>query len=354
MEKPANQVSAQLVRFDLKAFKDDKYNQNVQEARHVLRKDLVDFFIIGNSVFIINGPDSTGSLYLMASVSAVSDQFSPVVFDTKYTQIIGFQLVQLKGADKFIVVSYRMNNIVFNDLFKSDGNTGTKFKLSLENIINRCQPSSENANFGHDSSCIEMQALNEKGHVYIANAQNEHGVIEAFIKSNPKSDKWKKSEVNNPDKLALNLDTSFVQIHKEPESSFSLANLPDVMFARVNKKNEHVGVYAIQDEGNYWTKILSETFIFSVGFDEEEKMTIIVAAESNKPTNKLIYSFDGGYSWNEWYFSNGFVLVDEIVRDTLTPTNSFFLVCTGLNSTNSIIKLDFSSKSPVYVEEEPK
>lgn len=346
MEK-TEQGYTQLIRFDLTEFKYDQLMQNVQDRKHVVKKAIARYFSIGSSVFIVSKSIDTGSSSLMVS-DANGNQFSPVSFEVanrEAKQVIGFEAVQLSGADKFIVMTYRMNNIIHNDLYKSSDSSATRFKLSLENIVNKCQ--------SFDSiqaqSCFDIRELNEAGYVFIANAWNDEGIIETFIKYNPYSSNWEPSYYSSEESgLSVNLDKDFFQVHSEPKSSFSPANLPDLMFSRVSQK----GVYASQEQGEDWTKILNDSFTYSVAFSEEYRLTVVVAAESDRPTNKLRYSFDYGNNWNEWYFSDSLLMVDEIRRDPVADTPAFLLVCTGDESANLMIKLEFSADYVRVVEEE--
>lgn len=351
MEK-TEQGSTQLIRFDLTEFKYDKLMQNVQDRKHVVKKELAGYFSIGSSVFIVSKPDITGDASL--TVSGVNgDQFKPVDFEMENSeakQVIGFKPVRLNGKDKFIVVTYRMKNgllSVQDDLYVSSTNSATEFELSLENIVNKCHIS-ESLKY---ESCFDIRELNKAGYLFIANAINDEGIVETFIKNHPYSNDWEPSYYSEDETgLFLNLDTDFYQVHSGPESSFSPANMPDLMFSRVSQR----GVYVSQEQGEDWTRILNDSYAYSVAFSEEYGLTVVVAAEVDKPTSKLRYSLDHGNSWNEWHFSDSLVMVDDIRVDPLTSTPAFLLMCTGAEGVNVMIKLDFSADFvSVLGEEEP-
>lgn len=339
MEK-TEQGSTQLIRFDLTEFKYNKLMQNVQDRKHVVKKELVSYFSIGSSVFIVSKTDAIGSSMSLIVSSANGDHFKPVTFEMENREgklVTGFKAVQLNGKDKFIVVTYRMNNMVYNDLYiSSDASDASEFKLSLENIVDKCQTSG-NSRY---ESCFDIRELSEAGYVFIANAINQDGFVETFIKNHPYASEWEPSYYSEGESgLFLNLDRDFYQVHSEAKSSFSPANMPDLMFSRIGRK----GVYASQEQGEDWTRILNDSFAYSVAFSEEYRLTVVVAAEADRPTSKLRYSFDYGNSWNEWYFSDSLVMVDEIRMDPLTLTPAFLLMCTGAESANVMIKLDFSA-----------
>ena len=76
-------------------------------------------------------------------------------------------------------------------------------------------------------------------------------------------------------------------------------------------------------------------------------MKILVAVEKNKLTNKLMYSFNNGDNWMDYYFSNSSVVVNELIVDQRTNSAAFYLVSKKLNNQNVIFIVDFKADNKV-------
>ena len=72
-------------------------------------------------------------------------------------------------------------------------------------------------------------------------------------------------------------------------------------------------------------------------------MKILVAVEKNKLNNKLMYSFNNGDNWMDYYFSNSSVVVNELIVDQRTNSAAFYLVSKKLNNQNVIFIVDFKA-----------
>lgn len=67
----------------------------------------------------------------------------------------------------------------------------------------------------------------------------------------------------------------------------------------------------------------------------------VVAVDVNQPTNVLLYSYDLGNNWNEFYFSDTLVMVKKLLGTNLENKPTFFMVCTGAENQKSIKRFEF-------------
>lgn len=328
-----------LVRFDLDGFREDFINENVAEHKHTIASDINDFAVIGDLVFLMKQSEEHG---LELSMSRNNSDFKTAGFELQdnSVQILDFQVTLVTDSEIFVVATYKLNNQIKNELFRSEINSDSfMFKSSLTNIVNKCQVSRklnqiQLPNELNNNRCIEMRSL--KKDVYLANAMNKMGKVETFLKKSGHLN-WTPIEfdtLENED-LALNLNQNFFQMHLQPEGSFGGGeNLPDAIFATVNQ-NE---VYMSYDDGIDWSPVEfgnNNTYEYSIS----DKVIIAVAA--NKPVNKFLYSLDFGYNWNEYFFSSKLVFVSEIVRDPSEDSSVFYLACTHAGNKQALLRVDF-------------
>lgn len=341
-----------LIEFNLKEFRKDLFNEDVELKKHIIKQGISSFKVSGDKMFIMS-KDSKGSMSL--SFSENNGQLVEITFPLDH-KIVDYQIALVTDAEVYVVVVYEANGSRRSDLFLSKNGDLVKFKLSLKNIVNNCQgkefepenPRSVVVDLNMNR-CIEMRSLSKDGVIYVANALNSNEMVETFIKRSEYSE-WTPIEYEIAAKdLSLNLNEAFFQVHEQPSGSFG-PNLPDLMVSRVNQrlnnKNaiKELGVYVSQDEGRDWTKILDEDYIYSITYNEEYMMSVITAVLASKPTNKVLYSYDYGGNWNEYFFSDRFVKANSIFRDPREHSTAFYLACTYAKNIDSIIKIDFHAQ----------
>ena len=109
----------------------------------------------------------------------------------------------------------------------------------------------------------------------------------------------------------------------------------------VKKNNSEIGIFLSTEKDTEWYEIRKENHLIGITSSAEIPMNILVAVEKNKLTNKLMYSFNNGYNWMDYYFSNSLVVVNELIVDQRTHSAAFYLISKKLNNENTIFKVDF-------------
>ena len=90
--------------------------------------------------------------------------------------------------------------------------------------------------------------------------------------------------------------------------------------------------------------------LFSLNTNKETGINIILSVESTKLTNKLKYSYDNGYDWNEYYFSNENVLVEKVIINKNEFASAFYLVCSKSSNEKIIFKIEFTRMNSEQIE----
>jgi hypothetical protein len=85
-------------------------------------------------------------------------------------------------------------------------------------------------------------------------------------------------------------------------------------------------VYASEDPGTDWYKILDENYVYS-SLNDDQIENVIIAAKINEPINSIIYSQDSGNNWNEYKFSKNYVYANRL----LVRHGRVLLFCTRAN-----------------------
>jgi len=334
--------ATELIRFDLKNYLDDVVNEDVASLRHVIANDVTDFVATNDRVFIMK---TSGEKGLTLEISRNSGEFQEAEFelDATFSKVLDLQVTLATDQEIFVIVTYKLNNNLQSDLFRSDKSSNfMQFKQSLQGIINRC---SDNATIPlnrphvldmNQNSCIEMRVL-KLGHTYLANARNALDKVVTFVKRSVSSE-WTPIEFEkdiHKKNEAIDLNDNFLLLHLESEGT-SVEDLPDVIFA----KGKESGFYVSSDEGSEWESLKfgpsrTSEYIYLNGESE------VVAVDVNQPTNVLLYSYDLGNNWNEFYFSDTLVMVKKLLGTNLENKPTFFMVCTGAENQKSIKRFEF-------------
>lgn len=78
----------------------------------------------------------------------------------------------------------------------------------------------------------------------------------------------------------------------------------------------------------------------------------MLSVETFKMTNKLKYSYDNGYEWNEFQFAtNENVLVEQVLTNSMEFASAFYLICSNNANQRIIFKIDFKQMTSEQIED---
>lgn len=335
-----NDTKTHLIRFDLK-----------QLNTQVVERNILDFVAVNGRIYTLI--QTNKGLTLMTSTN--NEDFQMVKLKEVSGKIIDFDVSAIKENEAFIIVKSELNSQVTSDLYHSLD--FINFEKSLQNIVYNCPERNELKyvmKIGRE--CAQIKSLSPSSSAYVANSMNGNK-LESFIKMSLK-DEWESVDFWLPSDKGLSLELSdyLLGIYKQPK--YSGSNLLDLIISRTNRPvsngNSLTEVYVSRDEGYEWEKIkgLNSNYLYSISM--HNKIPVIIAVEANKPTNKILYSYDRGYEWNEFYFSNRLVIVDKIINIPESQA-SFYLPIQAyvLNEpVKSIIRIDFKKSFDLKEEDE--
>jgi len=266
VEENLDDKTKHLINFNLKDFQHDLVNENVEEHKIVVMDDVLDFQF-NNKYFFLSKKSKENNLEFFVSNNDEDFKRANFKFVKNATQILNFHASVVTNAEIFVIVSYELDNVIVHDLFKSNIENYLVFELSLPNIQINCDINGKMFRESNRNRCIEMHILNEVGNVYIANAENQKGSIQTFIKRSKES-KWVPIDFENTnEELSLDFNEFFLQSNENSESL-----IPDIMIAtasnkKLKSKYTDIGVYVTQgeeEEGNGWYKILDGKYFYSI------------------------------------------------------------------------------------------
>jgi hypothetical protein len=97
----------------------------------------------------------------------------------------------------------------------------------------------------------------------------------------------------------------------------------------LSRKDEETATYLSRDGGHNWFQILNESYIYEIG----DHGGLIVFAQDIKETNKILYTWDEGLTFEDIYFVTNFTIdVDNIVTEPSNMEQKFLLYGRQLNS----------------------
>ena len=85
--------------------------------------------------------------------------------------------------------------------------------------------------------------------------------------------------------------------------------------------SKNVSTFVSRDGGLNWIEVRKGSHIYEIGDDGG----IIIMASNEKPTNKILYSFDEGYSWEEFTLPTTNFMIRNIIIEPSSKSHNFIV-----------------------------
>ncbi|CAD8167582.1 unnamed protein product [Paramecium pentaurelia] len=315
------------------------YSDDYFTTIQTMQENALGFFQTSHYIFVLTTGEDGETGYELLIAPAYLDKFQPqpVQLPIPLNQHT-FTILDTSEGQIFLSVSHKEENQRLTNVYVSDFR-GFKFTLSLLHNVRSLDTG--NCDFERMLGMEGVYVANVFDHQEVEKSKSRSSITPATLElykktfiSYDRGGQWhplKAPEIDSKgDEIQCSGDCS-LHLKGRTEANqnplYSSQNAPGVSIGVGNtglyltQKDHEVNTYLTRDGGHQWFEIRKGSHMYEIG----DRGGLIVMGQDDKPINKVIYSWDQGFSWEEVKISEKEFEILNIVTEPSNMEQKFIL-----------------------------